>query len=346
MPKFKGPSLPPQEIENDEQEKGVPSWLPPTLDQWLAEVDETQEWLIDRIIPRDALVLVSGHQKRAYKTWFSFLAGLVLASGRTQSLFRPLVTGPVLIVEEEGARPQTKQRFQMLANTYGFTPEEMRNVYFSHRQRVKLDDPGWRAKLLAAARHIKPVLVIYDALSYAHTGDENSHADMAPVIDTLQALRSTGASVAVLAHLDKQRGENPRADIDTQVRGSSIIVNAYDMHLALRRYKMSAAHIDCIARARDAAEARYSITWDISEETNSARFNMLEVLEGAPKDSTAERYKNMLTAHGGPWSSKGLRALWQCSVKTEKVLREKFMEEGILTSDGNSFALVSESETA
>jgi RecA-family ATPase len=347
MPKLKRSEGSPEQEEEPSNEPSKEIWLPPTLDTWLAEVDESQEWHIDRIIPRDALVLISGHQKRAYKTWFSFLAGLVVASGRAQSLFNPLASGPVIIVEEEGARPQTKQRFQMLCNTYGFTDADLKNVFFSHRQRVKLDDPAWRKKLIDAARHIQPALVIYDALSYAHTGDENSHADMAPVIDTLQALRQTGSSVAILAHLDKARGENPRADIDTQVRGSSIVVNAYDMHLALRRYKMAAAHIDLIARARDAAEARFSVTWDVSEETNTARFNMLEVLDGEPKDTTIDKYKALLETSRGPWSSRGLRELWQCSTKTEKVIRTKLIESGVLVEKGNAFSLASgESESA
>jgi hypothetical protein len=89
------------------------------------------------------------------------------------------------------------------------------------------------------------------------------------------------------------------------------------------------------------------VTWDVSEETNTARFNMLEVLDGEPKDTTIDKYKALLETSRGPWSSRGLRELWQCSTKTEKVIRTKLIESGVLVEKGNAFSLASgESESA
>ncbi len=317
----------------------VQIWAPPTLNVWLESVDESRAWLIDHILPQDALVLISGQQKRAYKTWFAFNLALCIATGKGSGLILPKVTGPVIFVEEEGTQAKTKERFIMLCNTLGIEREELSNIYFAHRKRIKLDDDAWRKKLVELVRTVKPVLVIYDALSYAHTGNENSHEDMSPVIDTLASLRAEGCTVAILAHLDKDRGENPRADIDTQIRGSSIIVNAYDCHIALRRYKMTQAHIDCVIRSRDDEERRYSAVWNIDSEALTARLSFLQVIEGEKdtQDLLVKCKAIMEQDPDGVWTSRRLRELWGVSEKTARTIRDALVKSGALEQTGGSF---------
>lgn len=318
------------------------TWSPPLLSDWLESVDVNKAWIIEHILPEDGLVLISGQQKRAFKTWFAFLLALCVSQGKKVGLLNPKRKGPVLIIEEEGARAQTKSRFLMLCATLGLKTSDLTNIHFAHRERVKLDDEEWRKKIVDLVRRVEPVLVIYDALSYAHTGDENSHQDMTKVIDTMQSVRASGTTMVMLVHLDKQRGENPRSDIDTQPRGSSIIVNAYDTHLALRRYKMSAAHVDLYARHRDDAERRYSITWDVKEpsalDPNSgyAKFSMLEVIEGEKaNDDLIERCKAILESESGTsWSARRLRELWEVSEKTSKMIRDNLIEAEFLEQNG------------
>ena len=53
----------------------------PRLDDWCRSVDEEgdEEWLIDKILPYDAAVLLSGPPKLGFKTWFAFLVALLSA---------------------------------------------------------------------------------------------------------------------------------------------------------------------------------------------------------------------------------------------------------------------------
>lgn len=316
-------------------------WQPPTLAEWLDSVDESARWIIENLIPDDALVIISGQQKRAFKTWFAFLVALSVATGKTFGLLKPQRTGPVLIIEEEGSKAETKGRFLKLCATYGIDPKTLTNIRFSHRERVKLDDKDWRRKLVLLVREMKPALVIYDALTLSHTGDENKQEDMIAVVDSMQAARQQGATFIMLAHLDKARGENPRADIDNQVRGSSVVVNAYDSHLALRRYKMTAAHIDLIARHRGASEHFYSASWDVADPTDQApqgkaKLSLLEVIEGAKaNDGLINKCRAICEASSAPsWSARGLREAWEVSEKTAKLVREALVEEGFLMQQG------------
>jgi RecA-family ATPase len=324
-------------------------WCPPTLTDWLAQVDENVRWLIPDFVPEDSLILLSGQQKRAFKTWFALTCALATALGRDVGGLKPTRAGPVLFIEEEGARASTKSRFKMLLNTYMIAPEELSNVYFAHRNRIKLDDQGWRARLSNFMAAKQPALVVYDGLSFAHTGDENSHKDMSPVIDTLQLLRSFSCSTLLLAHVDKQRGENPHADIDIQVRGSSIIINSYDTHIAMRRYKMSDAHITCTVRSRDAEEKEFVVSWDIDEEKNHAALSYHKKHnENEPKTMTQDsisRYKLILeTAQGDKFSNVALRRLWELGTKTANMVRDILLKEGFLVPEGASYALAQRAE--
>lgn len=314
-------------------------WCPPTLPEWLAQVDEAATWLIQDFIPEDSLVLLTGQQKRAFKTWFALVCALATAIGKDIGGVKPTRKGTVLIIEEEGARASTKSRFKMLMNTYLITDSDVSNVFFAHRNRVKLDDPQWRQRLINFMEIKQPSLVVFDGLSFAHSGDENSHKDMSPVIGTLQLLRAYNCSTLLLAHVDKQRGENATADIDTQVRGSSVIVNAYDTHIAMRRYKMSTKHIDCIVRSRDDEEKEFVVSWDIRKPENHASLHYhrkhSDTEEQPMTDDFIARCKVQLeTAHGDKWSNAALRKIWEVGTKTANLVRDALIEQGYLTQIG------------
>lgn len=325
-------------------------WCPPTLPEWLNGVDTKKPWIIDNIIPEDALILLSGQQKRAYKSWLAFGIAISVAAQKPFGLFRPLKTGNVLIIEEEGPKASTKERFLMLCNDLNVDPNSLSNIYFSHRQRVRLDDEVWRQKLVSFIEQKNPILTIYDSLTFAHTGDENSREDMEPVIETLHTLRTTNnSSVIFLAHLDKQRGENPRMDHDIQVKGSGYITQNYDVHLALRRYKRSDPKIDLSIHARDNEDQKYCLTWDIvspekaKDKKGHAKVSMLQVIEGEkPNDNLIQKCKSLLEADPDTsWTLKRLKEIWECSEKTAKQVVEQMVnEEYLAKSEKGQFELL------
>lgn len=236
---------------------------PEILAEWL-DIPETEpQWLLHPFLPRESIVLMSGPQKRARKTWFAFVMALAVATGKGFAGYKPEHPQgrPVTIVEEEGTGHSTRDRFRKLADMLGVAQSEMANIQWLFRQRLKLDNPSQRRELVGLVERHRSALVVLDALTYLHSGDENSVQDMLPIVESLAAIRNTGASALVLAHVGKSSGDDNAIDIDNQVRGSSVVINAYDVHLALRPKKQG---IDCIIRGRDCEERKLSLRWDFS----------------------------------------------------------------------------------
>lgn len=326
------------------------SFRPPLLGTWLERVDAEQAWLIRDFILREGIVLVSGPKKLAYKTWFAFAAALVIASGKAFNLLQPETQGSVLIIEEEGSSPQTKSRLIALCNGIGINPYKL-PVYFSHFNRVKLDDLVWREKLLAFVDSVQPLVVVFDAFAYLHTGDENQVKDIAPLVDTLALLRSRGVTVIMLSHTNKHSAKKS-VDIDDQVRGSGLLTDCYDIHLALRRYKPSQSYINLIVRGRDVEEKEWIVTWNIRADADGraerAELNIHRkrdepelkkaVDTSTPKEvqsdvtSTAQEYVTGLIAGFG-YDARRLADTWQCTISAARSRAKLLTKRGELRYD-------------
>lgn len=317
-------------------------WPVPTLDEWEEGVGEDTPWLVPGWIPENSFGLMSGQQKRACKTWTAFQLALCVACPEaTFDAFKPTRYGPVLIVEEEGTAPQTKARLQMIKRALGI--KKTPNVHFVHHNHVKLDDERWRARLLAKVESLQPALVILDALSYMHDGDENSVREMSPTVETLRLMRGGGTSIIVLAHLDKTKGENKRSDIDTQVRGSSLIVNAYDSHIALRRYKMTEEFIQCTVRHRDADETHCLLRWHIDDAAVVKEPKARLQLAAKPSDEaeihTETFNEKCLEAlePGELYTLDQLRALLGVSDRHVKRVMRQLADQKLISIEGNKY---------
>ena len=231
------------------------------MDAWIPEALATkqQSWLIDGMIPSDGVVIISGQQKRARKTYFAMSLGLGVATG-THPILSVKGQGPVLGIFEEGRDAPTAERFTKLYEAHGL--DTVPNFHIAWRPRIKLDDKDHRKALLEAIDTIKPVFVILDPFFRMISGDENRQEDVNKVIDTVFDIRDKGCTVALLAHLDKSRGESHASDIDQQIRGSGVLANSYDVHLALRKYKAKHKHIQLTVRDREGPERVYHQTWN------------------------------------------------------------------------------------
>ncbi len=261
---------------------------PQSLDLFLEQSSNAPQWLIPDLIPADAFVILSGQMKRGHKTFFALASAISI--NRNVSLvvndnrFIPQVTGPVLIIEEEGARSRMQERIRALCYGYQVDPSSLNSIFMYFRQRIKLDLRSHVTGLLAVVREIQPKLIIIDTLAEVMSGDENKVPDVARVIHAAQDLRETGSSVMLLCHLDKQRGEDRHGELDMQVRGSSAMVGAYDAHIAMRKYHNAAKHINMTVRSRDTEEITGEVTWQfetaISQQTGNKFTKSAKLLIG------------------------------------------------------------------
>lgn len=251
----------------------------PRLTEWLVREPPEPKWLLENFLPEQSLAMCSGPRKVAHKTWFAIEAALAVAIGKT--LEKPMVKAEhdgkrVLFIEEEGTGHDTRSRFFKLLKSHGIDPrtgqgqEAMekldKNFLFMHHPRVKLDNPNWVAILRNFVKENEVKLIVLDAITYMTSGDENKKQDMAPVNDALFAFRQLGASVLYLVHTNKA-AQREDADPDLDVRGSSVLLDAYDVHFALRRNAKE--YINLLARYRDFEEQRFRVTWTFQPDSVS-----------------------------------------------------------------------------
>lgn len=326
-------------------------WCAPSFDEWAREVVNEKRWLIPGFVPAESFVLISGQQKRAMKTFFAMTSAVSLVTNTATSMLQPVGDFPVLFIEEEGARVATKARMLGICKTLKVDPfaksRPLRHLYFAHRRGVKVDSQRWAKELSILVKREKIALVVLDAIADVHSGDENKVQDMSTVIDAFKDMQNAGASVMYLAHLDKTRGEDKKADHDTQVRGTGLLTTKYDLHLAFRRYNRKDAHIDLFRHYRDGVDALYRVAWQINSHTEGhgaaeqeiidlAQLSMIEVQDENDVPRMSKKLCEKLES-GKVYSPKELRHLWGVGTKTAKEVITHLIEQALLEPSGESF---------
>lgn len=184
-----------------------------------------EEWLVDRLLPEEAITILSG-PPASYKTWV--LLDIAISVASHKPLFGKFKTSQagVLIIDEENNPRILQKRLFMLQATADLP------IYFSNSPGFKLNDENVDLAILnCQAYGIR--LVIIDSLVRIHASDENSAGDMAAVFDYLKRFTAKGIAVLVTHH-NRKPGAN-RSYTGSEMRGSSDILAAVDSHVALSR---------------------------------------------------------------------------------------------------------------
>lgn len=237
---------------------------PEELPAWLATETPEPQWLIEGFLPSEGLVCLSGPRKKAGKTWLGMVISAVGSLNHPIQALKPQRQFSTLFIEEEGTTVSNKKRWKMLCKGASIDPKGLGQIHWAFRPRLKLDQPGNVPRICAYVKKHKIDLVVLDAVTYMHTGDENSKRDMQAVISSLMTIRAAGCTVLWISHTGKgsQRAEE---DIDLAVRGSSVMMDVYDSHLALRRSKVG-DRLGLTCRHRDAEETYWEVGWQISDQ--------------------------------------------------------------------------------
>jgi len=123
--------------------------------------------------------------------------------------------------DEENPRSEWQGRISKL----GFADSDP--FLFAHFKGLKLDiDKDFRF-IQEQVDKYKPVLVVFDSLIRLHNCEENSASEMAVVMNRLRQIANMGPCVLTQIHQNKQ------GELRTRSRGSSDIIGACDLELAL-----------------------------------------------------------------------------------------------------------------
>lgn len=177
------------------------------------------EWLIDGLIPRNAVILLYGRGGIGKTTLMMMLAN---ALDRGESVFGMATTKTqVIIVDYENSRAVLSERAKRTA---------VDGVLFmdSSQNPPPLDKDEWEQYLFMLEQHSNAVFV-FDTLRSSHSGDENDSKVMTLIMRRMRQLRDAGATVVLLHHTPKSN--------DRQFKGSGAIFDLCDQTLALYQTK-------------------------------------------------------------------------------------------------------------
>jgi archaellum biogenesis ATPase FlaH len=173
------------------------------------------EWLVEGVIPRNAVVLLYGRGGIG-KTTLAMQIADAIDQGTT--IFgMQTVKEQVIVVDYENSLAVLSERAKRTS---------VDGVLFcdSSMNPPSLDKADWDI-YLQLLRQYPGALFIFDTLRSAHSGDENNSEAMALIMRRMRELRDAGATVILLHHTPKGN--------DRQFKGSGAIFDLCDQTLAL-----------------------------------------------------------------------------------------------------------------
>jgi len=189
--------------------------IPTSLE--IINMDCEIEWLIDKVLPKQAISLLFG-KGGIGKTWLSLQLSRAIAEGMPFLGFNTQKTS-VVYINFEDPRSVLKQRLETVGTSSNFYI-----WHLSHEPPPpKLDCKKWELyKKLP-----QESLLIFDTLRAAHHGDENSSLDMAKIMEKLKELRELGYTILLLHHTPKSSNQI--------YKGSTAIFDLVDHVLCLEK---------------------------------------------------------------------------------------------------------------
>lgn len=182
-------------------------------------------FLVDKLIPRKGITVLSGHPGCG-KSWTMLSIAEAVASGN--ALFGQYKTeqGGVLIIDGENGDAELQRRVKLL-NSQKDLP-----VFFAIQQSFKADNDEKVKQILEIAEERDVKLIIIDPFAAIHSLTENNAEDMQKVMEQLQKFTQAEISVLCLHHHRKNIGYK-KQDASQSLRGSSAFSARVDSHLAV-----------------------------------------------------------------------------------------------------------------
>jgi hypothetical protein len=243
-------------------------WLERVSDL-LAEPDPgPTPFLVEDLVVEQAIAAVVGPYK-ASKTYVLLELAIAIATGGDAlGTFSVPQSGPVVLVVEESGRTALHRRLARLQRGYALEPDDLSGIHFAANQRVRLNEEGWRERLIAAGRDLRPRAFLLDPLVRLKgaTVDENIQREIGPVLDFLRDLREeTGATVLYSHHTGHQGSHQ---------RGSSDLEGYWESRLEISKNDDGTRSLRADHReAESGFEVRYRLAFD--EPTQSLRLNIV-----------------------------------------------------------------------
>lgn len=178
---------------------------------------------------------VIGGEPKSYKTWFSLMCAVCLASGRSVlRKWTPRKIGRSLVYSPEGQGEGLRRRLYGLCVGMGLDWREvLKNIYII-REPIKID-PANRLEYLRLQEtvlEIEPDLMIMDPLVHLHNADENDNVAIQQVLNMIRELKEMRTNLTqIVVHHTKKGGDSDGYGL----RGASAIYGWLDTLITIRK---------------------------------------------------------------------------------------------------------------
>ncbi len=241
---------------------------------------QPKRYIIDELIPAKSFVIISGMQKETYKSTFATLLSMVAATGQSYDNLKTRRQHKVRYVALEGAEEDIIRAWRRLGKIPALSGSErlqqarrslaINNFEDIYSLSLDLDSELDRDRLLWMVQEDKPDMVVLDNWTYLKAANENDATALSPAVKCLTQIRTLGTTVVLICHTNKSSDVKSRSiggvylDIDNELRGSNLLANAYDVHLAFRkRGKEESGKLSLYLRSRTKGRELYDVVWDV-----------------------------------------------------------------------------------
>lgn len=185
------------------------------------ETTEDQGWWIDRLIPKNSLVMISAPTK-SYKSTLAYCMAAAITSGRDFST-KNVEPTKVLYIDKENSIGVQKERIPKI---FGGNESRLMSVWGTMNpiQPPLLTSRDFNL-YLELSREFS--VIIFDTLRRFHQSEENSSTEMEQIMSKLLMLRDLGKTIIFLHHSGKSDFQ--------KYRGSEEILAATDLSYTVKR---------------------------------------------------------------------------------------------------------------
>ena len=307
------------------EESGPLNLTPITLADLYAMPDVEIKMFVQDLIPFGSIVAFTGDSS-SFKTFLlQSLAGHALTGTPWLGHFET-AKGKVLIVDEENPLPFTRERFGLMG-----TPASNELVLLV-QSGFMLDAKGHLETLKSYVDVMQPSLIIFDSLVDIHQKEENS-SEMNSLFKSIRAELLTPDRVIIVIHHHRkvQVGQSRKAS--SNIRGSTAIRGAVDVHIAADRVGTGQEVILTHDKMRGGKEVEpfrvklqlqedHTLNFDYQGEDHSARETLeaaqrsvLDFLANATEEVDVKTFASQLLMSGG-----SVRAVMETLVESGKVV--------------------------
>ena len=200
--------------------------------EYLSLPQPPQRWVIDQLVPAQALVVLWGPAKEG-KTTLALQAGCAVGSG-TPFLGYQTQKGPTLLLQVDTPRPELTQILIRLSQ-HGLA---MDGLYLPDPDQLEVHKPmnildkDTFFYLQTLVKLVQPSLVIVDCFRELGSFKENVSEEQRPITNALRALTSNHptnpCACLLIHHTTKLTGKEATPNAKDAGRGSSYLAGAVD----------------------------------------------------------------------------------------------------------------------